>query len=212
MTSPLVINLITPPPSRTRSRLPQSSRLRQVGLESQCALDHDSDVTFVSQTNRFNRVPSVTACTSPPPPSDVKADADITVVSSRTGRDPLSQLPHFRSDCRQSHPCATCFCYVCDVPVTKCEEWPTHRRASHQSLNWRVERSVRLAALSKPGCTPSFGIHPNLDEHGDAWSDDEDYDRLVIRMRRRLRAHAVHGERGNRLSRTIARQLWADGL
>lgn len=83
-------------------------------------------------------------------------DEDVIEIieESNQGSNPFLDFPHRREDCQRfdftSHPerfCRLCYCYICDVPASKCTEWyvsPTsktsHCLAKHSDTKSRLRR------------------------------------------------------------------------
>lgn len=73
-------------------------------------------------------------------------DEDVAIVGS-TGPNALSDFPPSRANC-VTYPlardpvvyCDNCYCYVCDVEVSKCNMWQEHCRANHDEPKWRKLR------------------------------------------------------------------------
>ena len=42
---------------------------------------------------------------------------------------------------KESACCPNCYCYVCDIPASKCDEWASHCKATHTSAHWRDARA-----------------------------------------------------------------------
>lgn len=111
-------------------------------------IDHDSDDDSASSTHP----PETTASAAAPvdrPGNDDKidtADEDVAIVGS-TGPNALADFPHSRANC-VTYPfardpvvyCDNCYCYVCDVQVSKCNLWQEHCRANHDEARWRKLR------------------------------------------------------------------------
>lgn len=50
----------------------------------------------------------------------------------------------FAERCRMNlQHCAKCYCYVCDMVVADCTEWPVHCHATHKEAKWKQEK-VRI--------------------------------------------------------------------
>lgn len=79
----------------------------------------------------------------------------VECVGERRGIQALADYPHFRFQCaleafkrqraqKKEQFCERCFCYVCDVPASKCTRWATHCKAVDTVSKWRTERERRL--------------------------------------------------------------------
>ena len=95
---------------------------------------------------------------------DEEDEDDEVVFQGRTGDAALVDFPHARENCAQcpwrpgaeSQHCENCFCFVCDVPVAQCVEWPSHCKATHTDPKWREKREQkRGGASSSSGATSS---------------------------------------------------------
>lgn len=71
-------------------------------------------------------------------------DRDVAITGEKTILDSQVFYPHFRFMCKLGTPCPKCFCFVCDVPVSQCDEWGIHSMA-RDIYEWRELRRVKRA-------------------------------------------------------------------
>ncbi|CAN8068414.1 unnamed protein product [Agarophyton chilense] len=62
----------------------------------------------------------------------------------------IQQWPHSRPDCPSlwngsSNPCDQCYCYVCDVPVGRCDDISLHAAADGRTPDWAQTKRRRRA-------------------------------------------------------------------
>lgn len=66
----------------------------------------------------------------------------------------------FAERCRMNiKSCAKCYCYVCDMLVTQCAEWPQHCHATHKEARWKTEkdsRNSKVLSLMSPQHRAAF--------------------------------------------------------
>eukprot|EP00977_Amphora_coffeiformis_P011162 scaffold2667_cov237-Amphora_coffeaeformis.AAC.11 len=89
-------------------------------------------------------------------------DDDIQLVGS-VGVNALVDFPHARENCVTfafgttiaafQQYCANCYCYVCDIPASQCQQWQQHCRATYTSPYWKKQRERVQRGL--PAVSPS---------------------------------------------------------
>lgn len=92
---------------------------------------------------------------------DESSDGEIEYL----GRSGLNHgdYPHAREHClefawaegKHQQFCANCYCYVCEVPSSKCSEWSAHCHASSGSPRWKEIRRVKHGRLPSPTRAPA---------------------------------------------------------
>jgi len=76
-------------------------------------------------------------------------EEDEVEHTGSTGYNALSDFPHARENCAvykflpgtEFQKCPNCYCYVCDFPASKCDQWDCHCVATHTSVVWRQRRA-----------------------------------------------------------------------
>jgi hypothetical protein len=90
---------------------------------------------------------------------DVDDDDVITFVGGNLQG--LGDMPHQRESCSQyqfirsgmgsdkinSRFCSFCYCYICEIPASKCLEWNNHCQATYKLDSYRRENKSRKAKL-----------------------------------------------------------------
>jgi hypothetical protein len=92
-------------------------------------------------------------------------DEEIKFVGA-TGKNPLSDFAHPRYDCiikpfsrEPTNFCPNCYCYVCDVKASECEQWKlsddenkhdSHCYADRKVVRWKRRRSRLRAKRKRP--------------------------------------------------------------
>ncbi len=107
------------------------------------------------------------------------SDPEVQCVGA-TGMNALTDFPHAREHCLV-HPfqvdanlfCVNCFCYVCDKPVSECQEWDNHCHATNANPKWRQERHQRAnpsaaVGASFPSIYQNYRRQPTVKELLDA--------------------------------------------
>lgn len=84
--------------------------------------------------------------------------ADIVIQSEQIK---IRNWPHARTDCPSSWagtaaPCAQCFCYVCDVPVSECDDSVQHAPASGRTPEWAQKKRCRRALVNTWSSIPDL--------------------------------------------------------
>ena len=98
-----------------------------------------------------------------------QSDKEEVVFIGET-ENPLSTMPHPRYLCANNHFsnsqindnqnhmfCSNCFCYVCDIPASECQEWNKHKNAFKSSY-WETQRSYKKNKSNIVG--QSFSVNP----------------------------------------------------
>jgi len=52
--------------------------------------------------------------------------------------------------------CSRCYCYVCDVPVSECQEWGTHCHATDRSTYWMAQRRTKQGRTMTTAATSTI--------------------------------------------------------
>ncbi|PXF43917.1 hypothetical protein BWQ96_06383 [Gracilariopsis chorda] len=65
----------------------------------------------------------------------------------------IRDWPHARTDCPSvwngsKVPCAQCYCYVCDVPISECDDVVLHASASGRTPEWAHKKRCRRALVN----------------------------------------------------------------
>ena len=79
----------------------------------------------------------------------------IELVGVTRGVQALVDYPHFRFQCaleafkraraaKKEKFCPRCYCYVCDVLASECQEWVSHSKAVDTVPRWRAKRETKL--------------------------------------------------------------------
>ena len=115
----------------------------------------------------------------------------VEIVSSNTVN-PLSELPHMRHTCATftfgtvqdlnlKH-CRNCFCYVCDVKVSECQDWSSHCCAHENDDVWKAKRQSMRKPISDasqaqvPKCqVSSLGENDVIEILSDDDDDDDEH-------------------------------------
>ncbi len=144
----------TPVPKRPRA----PSRPPSVPVPG--SIDDDDEVEFVSHVTKKSRsantTPNANNAGKPEalPENNVPVisgdeDADLIVVSKKTGVRANVDYPHNRFSCGiypwgtsdKRQYCEKCYCYVCDDVASKCAQWNYHCSATDKVVKWRSERA-----------------------------------------------------------------------
>eukprot|EP00301_Raphidiophrys_heterophryoidea_P005572 c12327_g1_i3.p1 GENE.c12327_g1_i3~~c12327_g1_i3.p1 ORF type:complete len:851 (-),score=232.50 c12327_g1_i3:423-2975(-) len=129
------IKVETPPPS---AMVPaDSDELEVVAEPAASELSSSASSTAQQQTSAAAPVP----------------EGEIQLVSIK-GSLATMDFPHARFNCVRfafgdvQH-CDKCFCYVCDVLASECQQWAMHCVAKADSRHWRDERAKRKLIAKK---------------------------------------------------------------
>ena len=88
-------------------------------------------------------------------------DDDLQYIG-RSGQMALQDFPHARENCTVKpfdptnedkcyESCPNCYCYVCDTPVSACDEWDNHCMARHDLPRWQHARAAAKATAHAKG-------------------------------------------------------------
>eukprot|EP00741_Cyanophora_paradoxa_P017466 tig00020965_g16875.t1 len=136
--------------------------------------DDDDDCVVVAKSRRKTLAPRALGLQLPPAPaapaprrssrlSDL-GDGELKVVGAQAGV--AQTAPHARQHCLE-HPfkpgdanvnvqrCATCYCWVCDIPASTCASWGTHCNATEKESKWIQERGIARRKAAAPAASAS---------------------------------------------------------
>ena len=150
--SPVVIDLNTPPSTPKDVEGDEEVRVKaSEDDEMRPTREHSapSDGVEEVQPPKKQRVGDVMLVESGA--SSAMQDDDECVVVGSTGENPNIDFPHTRWNCLK-HPrdttdphtcCDKCFCVICDIPATQCDEWDKHCTADPSDAAVMRERALR---------------------------------------------------------------------
>ena len=108
---------------------------------------------------------------------------DEVQITGRKGELALIDFPHSRENCsvkkfvpgNEHHTCPNCYCYVCDIPASKCTEWQSHCKATHTSPHWQGLRAAKKAGSAQPAAAAAAGSSsaPAPRDYVQRWSCDK---------------------------------------
>lgn len=98
-------------------------------------------------------------------------DDELCVIGTQ-GANAIVDFAHARHDCivepfSEGNPesfCLKCFCYVCDIPASECEQWKTgqsgkaedgHCHAHQKNARWRSERKKAISKKENGSDSPT---------------------------------------------------------
>lgn len=92
---------------------------------------------------------------------DDNDDDEVVLVGSSCST--YDELPHLRFDCTRHHwdhrelasailTCPSCYCYLCDRPVSACISWTEHCFAKRSDSKWKsaIQAQLRLQEGKEP--------------------------------------------------------------
>ncbi|PXF46013.1 hypothetical protein BWQ96_04188 [Gracilariopsis chorda] len=133
--------------------------LRLPRVRRPCPIPDDPELVLVSEKLKHApkpREPAPPRNPSTPTPSKrprLKTTEAPQVVGLKKGIKPLEDYPHARFACTQQpysaqnarKYCPKCFCFVCDVLASTCQEWERHCNAVDNE-EWKMERREKRKA------------------------------------------------------------------
>ena len=103
-------------------------------------------------------------------------DDDLQYIG-RSGQMALQDFPHARENCTVKpfdptnedkcfESCPNCYCYVCDTPVSACDEWDNHCMARHDLPRWQHARAAAKATAHAKGAADAQQQQPAASRQG----------------------------------------------
>lgn len=122
-------------------------------------LDNVQDPTAPDSGTAGTSSASAASSTSAPAQDDAKKEADnndddFCEIVGETGDVALRDFPHARChclvkrDCAPEEHCDKCYCPVCEVEASECEEWIRHCKADIAQPYWKEQRRRKQQPLT----------------------------------------------------------------
>eukprot|EP00940_MAST-03C_sp_MAST-3C-sp2_P002215 g2215.t1 len=126
--------------------------------------DNDDDIIEISNP-RDNQSSAAPGNGAPASSKIVDGDDEVGIVGSLPV---VSRFPHSRNNClihpfknmskdfRMRKFCEKCYCYVCDVKISECNQWNSHCQAHDDAGHWKAMRRRKQGTSNSSGAGTSL--------------------------------------------------------